>query len=70
MKEYKDMSTEEFAEELYNIIHNGASVSDVMYKLDEWKKDLQHFRDSSVGLWCTDRKDLIKDEQNIMFNLK
>ena len=33
--------------------------------------DLQHFYDSSVGLWCTDRPDMIpEDIKHIFFQLK
>jgi len=37
--------------------------------LDEWKKDLQHHKDTTVGLWATDRPDLIIDEKKIMFKI-
>lgn len=33
-------------------------------------KDLQHYKDSSLGLHCTDRPDLIIDENKILFELK
>lgn len=68
--EYSKMTTEEFATELCEVIRDGgASISDVMYKLEEWKKELQHHKDTTVGLWCTDRPDLIIDEKKIMFQL-
>ena len=34
------------------------------------KKHLKHFKDTSVGLWCTDRPDLINDKDNLLFELK
>lgn len=27
-------------------------------------------RDQTVGLWATDRKDLVKDEKNVLFQIK
>ena len=32
-------------------------------------KELEHYRDTTLGLYATDRPDLIKDEQNLMFEL-
>ncbi len=34
------------------------------------KKHLTHFKDTSTGLWCTDRPDLINDKDNLLFELK
>lgn len=33
-------------------------------------KDLQHYRDSTVGLSATDRSDLIIDNEHVLFELK
>lgn len=30
-------------------------------------KDLTHFRDSSIGLWCTDKPELIPDNVKHLF---
>lgn len=30
---------------------------------------LRHYKDTTVGLWCTDRPDLVKDPQKLMFQL-
>ena len=38
--------------------------------LDEYIKSLEHHRDTTVGLWATDRPDLIEDPKNIMFEIK
>jgi hypothetical protein len=35
-------------------------------KIDE----LQYFKDSTIGLWATDRPDLIKDPKKVMFEIK
>ena len=35
----------------------------------DYLKELEHYRDTTLGLYATDRPDLIKDEQNIMFEL-
>ena len=32
-------------------------------------KELEHYRDTTLGLYATDKPDLIKDEQNLMFEL-
>jgi hypothetical protein len=34
-------------------------------KIDE----LQYFKDSTKGLWATDRPDLIQDPENVMFEI-
>ena len=33
-------------------------------------KELRHFRDTVIGLWATDRPDLVDDPQKIMFQIK
>jgi len=33
-------------------------------------KELQHYKDTTVGLWATDRPDLIQDTKKILFQLK
>ena len=35
----------------------------------DYVKELEHYRDTTLGLYATDRPDLIKDEQNLMFEL-
>lgn len=37
--------------------------------LDDYAKDLQHHKDTTVGLWATDRPDLIEDPQKMMFQI-
>ena len=33
--------------------------------------DLQHFKDSSIGLWCTDKPELIPEEiKHLFFQIK
>jgi len=34
---------------------------------DEEIKELQHFKDSTLGLWATDRPDLVEDPENVLF---
>jgi len=36
---------------------------------DEEFKRLQHHEDTTIGLWCTDRPDLIDDPKKVMFQL-
>jgi hypothetical protein len=38
--------------------------------LTEFAKELQHHRDTTIGLWATDRPDLVSDPKAIMFQLK
>lgn len=33
-------------------------------------KELQHYKDTTIGLYATDRPDLIKDEKGLLFQLK
>lgn len=37
--------------------------------VDELKR-LQHYRDSTVGLWATDRPDKVSDPDGVLFQLK
>ena len=43
---------------------------DFSYKAYLKNKELQHYRDTTVGLWATDRPDLIEDPKGIMFRLE
>lgn len=36
---------------------------------EQYQKLIAH-RDQTVGLWATDRKDLVKDEKNVLFQIK
>jgi len=33
-------------------------------------KELEHYKDTTVGLWATDRPDFVYDPKNILFRLK
>ena len=50
------------------------SESDEMYKLlmslPDVIKDLQHHKDTTIGLWATDRPDLIEDPKSVLFEIK
>lgn len=46
------------------------AVEGIMQKLSDAYKQLQHFKDTSVGLWATDRPNLIKCDKEILFELK
>lgn len=37
--------------------------------LDDYAKTLQHHKDETVGLWATDRPDLIDDPKKVMFQI-
>ena len=62
-------SLDEFARELQEAILYGTSVSNVSHRLWQWIAPLQHYHDSTVGLWATDRPDLVIDEQGLLFQL-
>jgi hypothetical protein len=34
------------------------------------KKHLKHFKDTSTGLWCTDRPEKVSDPEKMLFELK
>ncbi len=38
--------------------------------MDQYAKELQHHHDTTVGLWATDRPDLISDPKKLMFEIK
>jgi len=38
--------------------------------LREQLKHLQHYRDSTIGLWATDRPDKVIDSEGVLFQLK
>ncbi len=59
----------QFAEELHEAVQYGASTSDIMQMVTEWISPLQHYQDSTVGLWATDRPDLVDDPKQLMFRL-
>ena len=34
------------------------------------KKHLRHFKDTSIGLWCTDRPEKVNDPEKMLFELE
>lgn len=38
--------------------------------LTEYAKDLQHHYDTTVGLYATDRPELVEDPKGVMFQIK
>jgi len=69
MEHCRKFTIEEMAEELCEVIPNGASASNVQWMLREWTHHLQHYHDSTVGLWATDRPDLVQDPEKVLFQL-
>ena len=45
-------------------------IEDVFLMLIEKIAELKHHKDSTCGLWATDRPDLISDPKKIMFEIK
>ncbi len=37
---------------------------------EDYVKDLEHHRDTTIGLWATDRPDLIGDPKKVLFEIK
>ena len=71
------MTAEEFVTEIKSKSKN-KSVSPLcydrlIYLMGAYKKhelkELQYYKDTSLGLWCTDRPDLVEDKNKIMFQL-
>jgi len=62
-------TVQEFAKEIQEQCQNGASQSDIIQMIEDWQKSLVHHKDTTCGLWATDRPDLIKDEKNVMFQI-
>lgn len=48
----------------HQLIHESECVSFMDYV-----KELEHYRDTTLGLYATDRPDLVKDPQKLMFEL-
>ena len=64
---------EDFAKKSPNI---GFYLSEHQFALEEWAlkaevkiKELEYYKNSTVGLYATDKPDLVKDDKNIMFIL-
>ena len=36
---------------------------------EQYIKQLEHYRDATIGLWATDRPDLVKDPKEVMFRI-
>lgn len=50
----------------------GDEVQDIVDILNEDQnlKDLEHHKSTTTGLWATDRPDLIKDPDKVLFQIK
>lgn len=47
----------------------GLLTSEEKDELAKYINKLEHHKDTTVGLWATDRPDLIKDEKEVMFQI-
>jgi hypothetical protein len=61
--------------ELSELIHdnqgNLGDITDAVYDFYETKlKDLQHYKDTTIGMFATDRPDLVNDPLQVLFELK
>ncbi len=45
-------------------------VARCIHKLEQEIKRLRYYETTTLGLWCTDRPDLVDDPKKIMFQLK
>ena len=43
--------------------------AEIQKQHDEELMKLRHFRDATVGLWATDRPDLVSDPDNVLFRI-
>ena len=46
------------------------AINGILKKLENAYKGLQHHKDTTVGLYATDRPDLIHDPKKVMFRIK
>ena len=47
-----------------NIAKSHLELYDELEKHNRELKELRHFHDSSIGAWCTDRPDLVREKIN------
>ena len=69
----KKPTVDDFRQAFPNI---GYDLSAYVHALEIWAeeaektiKKLEHYRDTTVGLYATDRPDLVKDEKGLLFEL-
>lgn len=58
--DFLDGFNEEESDKMYNFI----------MKLPELIKELEHHKHTTVGLWATDRPELIKNYKSLLFEIK
>lgn len=43
---------------------------EIIEMMDEYCKHLTHYRDTTVGLWATDKPEKVQDPEKVMFKLE
>tara|TARA_R110000796_G_scaffold208862_1_gene325211 strand:+ start:338 stop:553 length:216 start_codon:yes stop_codon:yes gene_type:complete len=71
------MTAEDFVVQIKKEENTGVSplsYGRLIYLMEKYKeselKELQHHKDITVGLWATDRLDLIEDPKKLLFEIK
>ena len=76
MKKYLEEipNEDQFRDELPNIgidrVKQREAYEAWMKKASQYIKKLEHHRDTTVGLWATDRPDLVTDTKKMLFEIK
>lgn len=61
--QYGQNTTFELSEKIIDSILNGATPTEVAGLIDHYIAPLEHHKDSTVGLWATDREDAVGDKE-------
>lgn len=61
--QYGQNTTPELSEKIIIAVQNGATPIEVTALIDQFILPLEHHKDSTVGLWATDREDAVGDKE-------
>ena len=61
--QYGKNTTPELSEKIMIAVQNGATPIEVAGLIDWYIAPLVHHKDSTVGLWATDREDAVGDKE-------
>ena len=64
------MKREDISKLVAVAVADSDKLTEVVDELYGVVKELQHHKDTTIGLWATDRPDLVEDPKKIMFQLK
>jgi hypothetical protein len=60
---YGQNTTSELSEKIIDHLLDGATPTQVAELIDQYIAPLEHHKDSTVGLWATDREDAVGDKE-------